>query len=319
MVKIVRLLLLQFFSLQVVIPVSAWTTRSTVSPLYHLIKKDAHYHIPMHLFSYHGDEYTNHARAWIVEADGCHLSETVTTQSKRHDLDFTEPMLRFSSITADASEQQSILYSQARQAAILTWNWCAHFVAEYNLCPWAMGSVQSREAIRIYIVSMYPNRESHMDEMIFAEAVLKQVTASFIKDLQGDDLDRKTAITFVILSRIPSRHAAQLDRPNDSWYDDFPSFYDWFLDLEERWQFSDQVTLAPFHPEWRYAEQTDDPIELEKQSPFATISLVSTATVEKAGEVATAQIAAHNQDTLQERSYKEWKTIYKGAIEQNDQ
>ena len=123
-------------------------------------------------------------------------------------------------------------------------------------------------------------------------------------------------------------------RPTDSsssssqaWYDDFATFSDWFFDFEqERW-WSEQVTLAPFHPEWQYYSSSttedhedddddddDEILTLEKQSPYATVSLVSTAVLDQAGPAATRQIAAHNQEILLGRSAAEWRSIYEAAV-----
>ena len=98
-----------------------------------------------------------------------------------------------------------------------------------------------------------------------------------------------------------------------------------FYQLEERWSLSEEVTLAPFHPQWSYFSDShtgnnngddddDDVLALEKRSPHATISLVSTATIDRAGEAATAQIAAHNQHVLEQKSVAEWNVIYDQAV-----
>ena len=82
------------------------------------------------------------------------------------------------------------------------------------------------------------------------------------------------------------------------------------------------MTLAPFHPQWSYFsdnvdndDQNEDVLAFEKQSPFATISLVSTATIDRAGEAATEQIAVQNQQVLEQKSVAEWRSIYDHAIQ----
>ena len=112
------------------------------------------------------------------------------------------------------------------------------------------------------------------------------------------------AIAFIVFE--PNLH-----KPN--WIDDVSSFYDWFLELEET-SFLEDVTLAPFHPKWTYNQQKDAVLDLEKQSPYPTVSLVSTAVIEKAGEAATARIAADNETILRQRTLDEWKDIYNSSI-----
>jgi hypothetical protein len=174
--------------------------------------------------------------------------------------------------------------------------------------------VRGHGAIRIY-AWIHP-------ELLLLDQVLEHVAVDFVSDLQSQRADPNSAIAFVLLlPPFPEKDTA--GRNNDSWwYEDFASFCNVFYELEERWPFHEQVTLAPFHPQWSYFsdnmdydDQDDDVLALEKQSPFATISLVSTATIDRAGEAATEQIAVHNQQVLEQKSVAEWRSIYDHCVQ----
>jgi len=233
----------------------------------------------------------------------------------------SDPIIEFLPIdisattTAGASTSSTTSSSAvdvARRAATETWNWCAHFVARHNLCPWAGASVREPFAIRLY--GWVDPQENLL------EVVLERVAADFANDLERECIDPNTAIAFVLLLSSSSQSSQQIksfSRDDNFWYDDFTSFYDFFFELEEQWPMQEQVTLAPFHPKWSYfsgGEEEAESLELEKQSPHVTISLVSTATIDKAGEAATEQIAANNQKVLQQKSATEWRFIYENAV-----
>ena len=194
----------------------------------------------------------------------------------------------------------------------MTWNWCAQFVVRHGLCPWAKASVREPNAIRIY-AWINP-------ELPLLEHVLEQAADDFVRDLQNQQADPNSAIAFVLLLPSFSEKDISANRNNNDswWYEDFASFCDSFFELEERWSRHEQVTLAPFHPQWSYfsgdRDLNEDVLAFEKQSPFATISLVSTATIDKAGEAATEQIAVQNQQVLEKKSVTEWKSIYDQAV-----
>ena len=79
-----------------------------------------------------------------------------------------------------------------------------------------------------------------------------------------------------------------------------------------------KTTLAPFHPDWRFANndamENEDSVAFEKKSPAPTVSIVSTAVIDKAGAAATEQIGFHNSEVLQSKSAAEWKLLYDQAI-----
>lgn len=142
---------------------------------------------------------------------------------------------------------------------------------------------------------------------------MERIAATFSRAL-NDFLDPNTAIAFLVFD--PAFHNEE-----SGWIDDPSSFYDWFLELEETWSL-DETTLAPFHPQWTYHHHEDDrddktaALDLEKQSPYPTVSIVSTAVIDKAGEAATAKIAAQNEAILCSKSVAEWNALYNAIVRQ---
>jgi len=183
-----------------------------------------------------------------------------------------------------------------------TWNWCANFVVPHNLCPWALASVQTRNALRLYIIN----------DVNKFDSAIECVATEFNQELQNSLLaDPNTAIAFCVLAS-----------KDQVW--DFDTFYEWFVDMEEDWldqaeddssHIGNYVTLAPFHPNWQFAsDESDDPLQIEKQSPYPTVTIVSTAVIDKAGETATAQIADNNARVLQSKTLSHWKALYHQAV-----
>lgn len=85
--------------------------------------------------------------------------------------------------------------------------------------------------------------------------------------------------------------------------DDFPSFYETELFLEEHLEDSplgEDVMVACFHPQYLFGgEPEDDPIHFEKRSPYPVFNLLRAQRVfQYADEGKTERIAANNQETL---------------------
>jgi hypothetical protein len=191
-----------------------------------------------------------------------------------------------------------------QKASVRTWNWCANFVVPHNLCPWASSSVNTQGAIRLYLTK---------DTTLFEKAI-DAVAERFCLEMKTGTLDSNTAIAFVILA----------EEVEERW--DFESFYDWFLEKEEQYldaidedpdHVGNAVTLAPFHPAWLFAGEDENPIQLEKRSPYSTVSIVATSTIDKAGPSATAAIAQHNEEIFRSKSSKDWEEIYERALRTN--
>lgn len=85
-----------------------------------------------------------------------------------------------------------------------------------------------------------------------------------------------------------------------------------------------EVTIAPFHPDWTFAppsyvdydhdkdfdELLRDPLDYEKRTPYPTISIVMAKGINLAGEEATAKIGMHNEEVLNELGYEKVRKIY---------
>lgn len=182
-----------------------------------------------------------------------------------------------------------------------TWNWCRHFVATFGLCPWALKSTETKHAVHIYVLE--------------DSADLEDAVESAALEFHRSCKDPQTAISFVIIC----------DKNNNSILS-FEEHYDRFMDLEDSFvendgdddddenSFRNQVTLAPFHPDWAFAGD-DHVLSFEKRSPYATISIVSAQAIEQAGPAATEHIGQYNAKILNSRSVEEWQSIYNQAID----
>lgn len=85
--------------------------------------------------------------------------------------------------------------------------------------------------------------------------------------------------------------------------DDFPSFYETELFLEEHLEDSplgDDVLVACFHPQYEFGGEPEDaPIHYEKRAPYPIFNLLRAQRVfEYADEGKTQRIAANNEETL---------------------
>jgi hypothetical protein len=185
-----------------------------------------------------------------------------------------------------------------QQAATETWRWCAHFVAAHNLCPWAQKSVQTDQAIRIYVVE-------NIEDM---EESLQTVSARFYADLKASSIDPNAAIAFVVLAN------------SDEW--SFPDYYDWYLQEEDNWlddaeededSIANHVTWAPFHPGYEF-QGDDECLQVEKRSPYPTVSIVSSAVIDSAGPSVTTQIAKNNEEILRKKTASQWQELYDASV-----
>ena len=163
-------------------------------------------------------------------------------------------------------------------------------------------------------------------------------------------VDQDASIFFVVLVDPSSPHFTDFN----VFYDWYVEMEDDWLDVAEQQSQDDRdnvhslVTLAPFHPDWTYDEddydddydnddndgnepEQDDtvddpndpdehkpwrnPLDVEKQSPYPAVSIVSTRTIDRAGGPAiTQRIAQANQEQLQRHPYAYWKKLYEQAI-----
>jgi hypothetical protein len=170
--------------------------------------------------------------------------------------------------------------------ALETWRWCADFVVPLDLCPWAAASVNTKGALRIFLAKQ--------DEM---EEAIKEAAQRLSHDVQTNSVDPNVAIAFIASS-------------DGDW--DFASFYEWFDDLEASFE-DDDVTLAPFHPEWQFGDGPPE-LDIEKHSPYPTVTVVCTSVIDKAGPAATEQIGQHNEQVLLEMGISELRQLYKTKV-----
>lgn len=182
-------------------------------------------------------------------------------------------------------------------AATAMWNWCKYFVVPHNLCPWAAASVQADGAVSMYLIHQGND---------FRNA-LHDVAVRFMDEMKKDAAHDQ-AIAFVV------------DVSNDDAWQEFETFYQHFDDLWDEFMNNeayDAIMLAPFHPHWHYGGGIDNnnALDLEKQSPYPTISIVAQHVLDQAGPRATERIAATNQATLSQFDWTTWRKIYAEAVE----
>jgi hypothetical protein len=188
---------------------------------------------------------------------------------------------------------------RVQRAAAETWRWCAHFVVAHNLCPWALKSVQTDQAIRIYIVD-------NIEDM---EESLQTVSQQFYADLKASSIDPNAAIAFVVLANGESEWS-------------FDDYYDWYLQEEDNWlddaeedenNTANHVTWAPFHPEYEF-QGDEECLQFEKRSPYPTVSMVSSAVIDSAGPSVTTQIAKNNEEILRKKTASQWQELYDASV-----
>lgn len=177
--------------------------------------------------------------------------------------------------------------------AVETWRWCSDFVVPLDLCPWAAASVNTKGALRLYL-----SRQSEMEEAII------EASQRLYHDVENQKIDPGVAIAFVVST--------------DRDWDDFSSFYSWFDELEARFEFQDDfVTLAPFHPEWQFGDGPPE-LDIEKQSPYPTVTIVCTSVIEKAGAAATEAIGEHNERVLLDMGISKLQKLYQTRVFHKD-
>jgi hypothetical protein len=234
-----------------------------------------------------------------------------------------------------------------------TWNWCTKFVVPLNLCPWAASSVTTSGAVQLYVVpsNYYYNTIKSPGQLeSLVESVAQQFVQSTASDMAQDMT--KVAIAFLVLETDTTTCSEGGSNSNTQrWYDSFPEFYNWFINLEDYWidqgsyididteedevdredsyynsssSIYDLVTLAAFHPQWEFGsnDETDESIQalnFEKTSPYPTISMVWTSAIDAAGPEATERIGIHNQRLLQEEmTLSQLTKLYQQEVLNND-
>ena len=211
----------------------------------------------------------------------------------------------------------------------------------------------------LFVVHLEDNDNQPQQEQALESALsmASQVLAHHLRNTPTMDAHKTIAFVIPTSSSLLSLH------PGDSWWWDFDTFYDWYLEAEqamlddqatvvwdesspadqsqqqqsfqddnhhhhhqededEREALSNLVTWAPFHPHGRYSSNDHDKeesvvLELEKQAPYPTITLVSSEVIYQTGlPQVTEQIAHDNARILSAKSRAEWHDIYQTAVYQ---
>jgi hypothetical protein len=263
--------------------------------------------------------------------------------------------------SSSSSSSSSVRMTRSMTAAARqTWNWCQHFVVPLKLCPWAKTSLDTPLALQLFMV---PEEEEDNDtndssssstRRLERQRHQRDIVASAAHQFQTLLAQHPTLassaiffVVFVVRQKQQQQQSSMTSSPFEGEESDnttntwsFPDFYDWFIDLEDGWgetsSLADEVTLAPFHPEWQFfSEGGDDDDEegdndededdddyddegvqlsFEKKSPFPTVTLVSTRTIDQAGPSVTDQIAQSNYVTLTQQTVQELQDTWNKSI-----
>lgn len=219
---------------------------------------------------------------------------------------------------------------EIQEAAERNLRWCSDFVKVLNLCPWAKLSLKCKNGIRIKIIP----QSVGLDGM---EEVIRESAKELVHLTDDNVVDINAGITFV--AALPNN--AQRGHNKDF---QFEEFYDFCTDLEDRLfdeadeaqdaieagnssatddiLIGDEVTIAPFHPQWYFSSKDDtvgeNPLNYEKKSPYPTISLVRTSVIVEAGEESTSRIGIHNEEILNEHGAKKLGDLYDNIYQDNN-
>jgi hypothetical protein len=226
-----------------------------------------------------------------------------------------------------------------------TMNWCNEFVMKLDLCPFAKASLQTKGAMRLFLVppmiaqppptsSVVSTTQIQLEEEYRNRRIVYDVAKRFqieilnsnnnghnsednnIKPVAADMLER-AAIYFVIFLSNDNNNDNENNPAITTTTASFIDFLDWFNDLEDNWsEECDDVIIAPFHPDWQFEFDTRDEYALnyEKRSPYPLISIVSTNVVEKAGEAVTELIGENNREILLSIEKEEKESEGGGAV-----
>ena len=218
-----------------------------------------------------------------------------------------------------------------------THRWSSHFVRPLHLCPWAGSSLDTFGAIRYWVVLMDPNVDEdssvvleEMERMIrYAAMQLEQITN---KEDPFQTVDASVAISFVVFVPFSTGSSKSMDTTSSRLVHpslEFESFHEFFVTLEDRFleeydayldsidDDSDpptvkeipvgcNVTIAAFHPHWRFNTLDPTAIDWEKRTPYPTISLVMSSAIDAlidetedtSSSAVTTSIATSNEKTL---------------------
>ena len=238
-----------------------------------------------------------------------------------------------------------------------TLRWCNDFVVELKLCPWAKLSLAEQNAIRVKIIDQSLGIDSFEQIVRDSGDELLRLTGhdeyidvypSNSGEIEGNDaqtIDPNIAITFIVA--LPPLDRIDHDQEGQNLPDfGFASFHDFVFDLEDRLfeeadafaevaeqqnnqdgtvndsaqaaPIGDWITVAPFHPAWSFEGEANSPVAWEKRTPFPTVSIVRSDAIEAAGEEATARIAEHNEEMLNDLGSHALRDLFQRAVLQKN-
>jgi hypothetical protein len=223
------------------------------------------------------------------------------------DEDFPQPLVwQWSPKEEEVEEWISAKDLSMVPTALRTWNWSRRFVLKLNLCPWAKGSLETQNAMQVFVVPKEQDIAYRFGN--HADRICKQVAEKCLRFCEEFPALQAAAIFFVVFQEEDE------DEDDDRW-ENFIDFYEWFTDLEDNWEIDD-IIIAPFHPNWQFGGDggdTQDSLDFEKKSPFPTVTFVSAKVVERAGEAVTEQISEHNEQVLLERTPENLKDMWNAS------
>jgi hypothetical protein len=205
-----------------------------------------------------------------------------------------------------------------------TWNWCQHFILPLQLCPWARASMETPQALQIFVVEEDAisqdaiNHHNAADVQSMYYSLMDGVGRrfeDFLEEQPDDSSSIESAAIFFVVFVESSSSSSKENRLSAQQHSmkDFGDFYDWFCLLEETWELFETVIPAPFHPDWSFAGEPES-LQFEKRSPHPTISLVSARVVDAAGEAATKQIGKHNEQVLLSKTAEELQVLWNRCL-----
>jgi len=190
-------------------------------------------------------------------------------------------------------QQQMVPISASTTETVtsLVRNWCEDFVLALDLCPWAKASLQTRGAMRFFLVppSFQASKAASASEMTLEERydleefetqrmgrivdnvagrfqaeilnpTTTTTTTAMASSLMEPELECDDAAAPSVLERAAIYFVIFLSPTDTSspspfplLSDSFPDFIDWFTEMEDNWpEEFDDVIVAPFHPSWEF-------------------------------------------------------------------
>lgn len=168
-----------------------------------------------------------------------------------------------------------------------TKDWIAKFVVGLNLCPFAK----------------HPLENGHIRYIVIPENDLTGIMNKILSEIDFliDAPMHEVETTLIILPDV--------DLPFENFYD----FGSIITDILEEHDYSDEVQLVAFHPQFRY-ERTDpeDVSNYTNRSPYPMMHLLRQLSIEAAAnEFMGLEIATRNQETLTQLGKKKLDILLK--------